>query len=123
MITEQAVIAAYDAGAKSGRVLAEALKVSERQALRWLNRLYPDRTNKNRNNRNRLTTVEQDRIAVLAQEGVPTTWIAEDLGISRDAVDRHRDQLGIPRAYDYKAVYLAIRWDEHLLNLHREFAP
>lgn len=58
------------------------------------------------------------------REGVPATWIAEEMGVSVDVV-RYRARLaGIRgRRSGWASVWPQIRSRSDLLKLHREFAP
>lgn len=111
---------AFNAGARTSGQLAAMLGLSERQALRWLNRISPS---SDRNPARPCSPETYARMGVLAQEGVPSAWIAEDVGYQRRAVDRYRERQGVQSDGEYKAVCQSIRRNPVLLALHREFAP
>lgn len=72
-----------------------------------------------------LSKEKLDRMLVLAREGMPTNWIAEDVGLSADTVRKH-----VCKNPDYRreirgwsSVWPKIRKSSKLMGLHREFAP
>lgn len=69
-----------------------------------------------------LTPEQRDRIAVLIREGMPATWIAEDVGCARGTITRHA-LVGATSSSEWRQVWNRIRRNDALLQLHREFAP
>lgn len=69
-----------------------------------------------------LTHEQRDRISVLIQEGMPATWIAEDIGCARGTITRHA-LVGDTSSNEWRQVWNRIRRNDALLQLHREFAP
>lgn len=68
-----------------------------------------------------LTDVQLRRIAQLASEGMPKTWIAEDIGVRATQLkDIHLSKDDI-RAW--QSVWAGIRHHKNLADLHRQFAP
>lgn len=67
-----------------------------------------------------LTDAQKERIRVLQAEGMPSTWIAEDLGIKASRV-RGLFPTGIDP--EWQSVWQSIRQNSILLELHFEFAP
>lgn len=68
------------------------------------------------------------RIVTLSKEGMPATWIAEELGLSvgrvREIVSRWLpDDLRQKNTVEWSMAWSQIRPNEELLELHREFAP
>jgi DNA-binding CsgD family transcriptional regulator len=69
-----------------------------------------------------LTTLEVKRIRQLADEGMPTNWIAEDLRISTCTV--HSVVGNRPEAaLEWRRVWQAIRRSEELYWHHHDVAP
>jgi hypothetical protein len=66
------------------------------------------------------------RLAELGKEGLPATWIAEDLHpFSANAVRRRLRRLEVRSNFsaEWNPVWKQIAASERLLELHREFAP
>lgn len=71
------------------------------------------------------TPAELERIRILALEGMPASWIAEDLGRTTRAMSSHLLH-HVPRPDDLKQwhyVWPSIRRNAELLDLHNQFAP
>lgn len=70
----------------------------------------------------------EKRVLVLAREGMPATWIAEEFGQSASWV-RLITTKHIPveerrkASKEWSNAWTHIRPKEHMLALHREFAP
>jgi hypothetical protein len=64
----------------------------------------------------------RDRIKQLSAEGMPSTWISEDVGYGRSTVIRV-SPFGSHNSKEWLTVWQKIRRSEVLLELHREFAP
>lgn len=69
--------------------------------------------------------VDRDRAQRLAEEGMPATWIAEDIGVSRDAalriasaVPNHRENV-----LEWRRAWAGIRHRPALRELHAEITP
>lgn len=122
MSTIEAAEAAYHAGARTPEALAREVRVTRRHASRLLDRFDPSRIQVRAARKARLSA-DYCRVKNLAREGLPTAWIAEDVGLRRETVDRWRKRAGIPYAGDYRVAYMSIRRNPTLLELHREFAP
>ena len=74
----------------------------------------------------RVPTQEQldmiDQINSFISEGMPSTWIAETLGIDKSTIfyyARHKKE----NVLEWRRVWTYIRRSPELLKLHREFAP
>jgi len=100
------------------RQIAQALRVTRRSVDRALVR-YKFRELKPINY---LTEDEIARAKALFDEGMPLTWIAEDLHRSDKTLSK---QLGMRPALvsQWKEVWQQIRRSEQLLELHRQIAP
>ena len=72
--------------------------------------------------RRKITDEGEARIEVLMREGLPDTWIAEEVGLSACAINARRQKLRIPCG-DWLAVQLSVRGQPALAPLHAEFAP
>lgn len=69
-----------------------------------------------------LTPEQRNRILTLIKEGMPATWIAEDIGCARGTITRHA-LVGHTSSNEWRQVWARIRRNDALLQLHREFAP
>lgn len=69
----------------------------------------------------RVTKEQQARIDVLAREGLPATWIAEDVGVHPATVRDHRPADAPFDMIAWLPVWQHIR--RYHLDLHQEFAP
>lgn len=69
-----------------------------------------------------LTREQLERITTLIGEGMPSTWIAEDIGCHYHTVLRHSPQ-GKEATAEWMRAWQNIRRNETLYRLHREFAP
>ena len=110
----------WDAGHRDIPAIARAAGCSERQAYRITGRLGL-----------RAIAGPQDahidwaRIDALAAEGMPATFIAEDVGVDYSVAQRraqrapNRDQA----VEEWRSVWHEIRKSAALTALHREFAP
>jgi DNA-binding CsgD family transcriptional regulator len=67
-----------------------------------------------------LSQAELDRANLLADEGMPATWIAEDLGRNSETL-RRKLRRGVDA--EWLTAWASIRHDEDLRRLHYEFAP
>lgn len=97
--------------------IAEHLDVTERTVVRYRKRAGvagPPRVN--------LRPEQIERIETLVGEGMPSRWVAEDVGCSAQTVKRHRP-MGRAAAREYRQEFARIRANPVLLDLHREFAP
>lgn len=63
-----------------------------------------------------------DRAATLRAEGLPASWIAEDLDCRRESIFRSGILAG-EAAAQWRSVWPAIRTNPALAALHREFQP
>lgn len=69
----------------------------------------------------RLTPEQRARAQQLLDDGLPGTWVAEDIGVKT-----HHIYSNWPRSKggkDWASVWHSIRNNETLLTLHEEFAP
>ena len=100
--------------------IAEQVGLSQRHVLRLLTAAGLRKSIK----RHRYTPDELSWANELAREGVPTTWIAETLGVS---VDGLRPRISAARSgaegSSFRAVWPQIAMTPALLELHHEFAP
>lgn len=69
-----------------------------------------------------LTAEQIARIELLIGEGMPSTWVAEDVGCARWTVLKYM-RLGREATSEWLQAWCAIRPNPTLLQLHREFAP
>lgn len=70
-----------------------------------------------------LTPIEQARAAALAGEGMPASWIAEDLDVTRSAVAYAGAAMSSEDVTSWRVAWAHIRRHPPLLALHAEFAP
>lgn len=70
-----------------------------------------------------LTDTERDRAAVLAEEGMPATWIADDLDVGTAAVRNAGIHLTVADQTAWRSEWGRIRRNPTLYALHTEFAP
>jgi DNA-binding NarL/FixJ family response regulator len=70
----------------------------------------------------RLTREQRARIDRLIDEGMPATWIAEDVGCSDQTVRRYR-QSSEEDTRVWRQVFAFVMRSSVLVELHREFAP
>lgn len=100
--------------------IASRVSLSERQVLRWLDRIFGDSWKTPR----RLVSEEQRAgIEEMSKEGPPADWVAESAGVSRWTVDKIRQDAMIPIDPEWKRTRLQIQHDPELFRLHLEFAP
>jgi hypothetical protein len=71
--------------------------------------------------RERVTAEQQARIDLLAREGLPSTWIAEDVGLKPSTVRDHRPVDAPFDVVAWHSTWQFIR--RHLLEWHQQFAP
>ena len=69
-----------------------------------------------------VTPAQRDRMLQLASEGMPGTWIAEDVGLSVSTVYRIIGPQP-ENSHEWKSVWGKIRNRDHLAALHNEFRP
>lgn len=67
-----------------------------------------------------ITEREMARAKILADEGMPVSWIAEDLGRN---VKNLRKRIKPGRSKEWSSAWHSIRQSSRQLELHREFAP
>lgn len=111
-------IAELDAEGVSVNEIAETLGINPRSVYRHLYRLRgrPARATRY------LSQDDLELLFRLRDEGAPTTWVAETLGISVHTVKAYR-ALSTSAHKDWMAVWQQIRRNPTLLALHYEFAP
>ena len=107
-------------GVTTPAALAAALGVHYRTAMRWLDVVDPRRE---RRASRTVTQAQVDRILVLARDGLPTGWIAEDAKVALNTVNSVRTKAGIEGPGPKERVWPQVRWKPELAALHREFAP
>jgi len=69
-----------------------------------------------------LSEEAKNRIRTLASEGMPCSWIAEDLDLSASRTRAVARELGV-KLGSFKSVWGFIRSHAELFELHSEFAP
>ncbi len=71
------------------------------------------------------TEEEQARVRLLAAEGVPSTWVAEDVHRSPSTVRKWMSVVpgSRERLAEWRSVWPGILKNPTMLALHREFAP
>lgn len=72
-----------------------------------------------------ITSQQRERATLLLEDGVPTSWVAEDVGLSLTTVEgfitpelRARRE---PSRKDWLSAWTSIKRNPTLLALHREF--
>lgn len=70
----------------------------------------------------RLTAIDKERIEALRAEGVPASWIAEDLGVHTHTV-QSMTPANPEEVAAWRSDFQHIRKDPELFALHCEFAP
>lgn len=72
-----------------------------------------------------LTETEERRVVSLLAEGMPATWIMEDIPMSPYTTKQLRrgKSWAIENAKEWQRVWASIRRDPVLLKLHWEFSP
>jgi DNA-binding CsgD family transcriptional regulator len=75
-----------------------------------------------RNGKPKLTLDQIRRMEILTEEGMPSTWVAEDLGCNRSTVTV-LTPFGKHNSREWLIVWQKIRQSDELLALHRQFAP
>lgn len=102
---------------KTGMEIALMIGVSDQTIFRTRRRMGIDMPTVRH-----FTEEERDRVRRLRQEGMPASWIAEDLGCSisaiHDIVHANPDEV-----LAWRQSWARIRRDPALYALHREFAP
>lgn len=68
-----------------------------------------------------LTPEQIERIELLAADGMPKPWIAEDVGATRYQLTYLK--LDPDHVKAWQSVWSGIRHKRHLLELHNQFAP
>lgn len=120
-VTEDEVRLAYNRGARDASQLAEELSLSERQASRWISKLFAT------DSWRRTTSAEQQEVMTrLLEEKVPDKWVAETAGVSRHVVTNWKQDMGLTGLDDngdWAATLREIKKHPKLLRLHEEFAP
>lgn len=97
--------------------IAEHLHVAVRTVIR-----HRKRAGVAARRRDDLTREQIERIELLVGEGMPSSWVAEDVGCSRETV-RRRQPIGRDVEQEFRRVFARIGNDPALLELHRQFAP
>lgn len=69
-----------------------------------------------------LTAPERDRVVTLRTEGLPATWIAEDIGTTENTVT-NACHARPEEVAEWRTVFQQIRRDPQLFALHTEIAP
>lgn len=64
-----------------------------------------------------------ERAALLRDEGMPASWIAEDLGCRRESIFRSGIIATDEASAEWRAVWQQIRRNPVLAGMHREFQP
>jgi hypothetical protein len=77
------------------------------------------------NNPQAYTEAEKERVALLVTEGLPNTWIAEDIDRSIKSVQKKAALVdgAAQRNFDWAHVWPHIMHNDDLLRLHRQIAP
>lgn len=102
-------------------LIAERLGVSQKTVGKWLRHLLGDEWV---NDGSKPTTeAQRARIVLLAREGVPDGWIAEDVSLSQRTVSDVRKAAGISVDDVWKVTRLQIQHDAELWVRHQQFAP
>ena len=98
--------------------IAESVGITGRSVQRALVRLGA-RPPLDRNLANR------ERVRLLAAEGMPANWIAEDVGISASRTREHAKKAPghAESVREWARVWQSIRRSDELTALHRQFAP
>lgn len=110
-----------DEGLSYERIAAQ-LGVSKSAANRWGRRIRPNRglsTDKQR----KLEAHELERIRILAEDGVPAAWIAEEMPVQYDTVRKAMLRMGLKSDPEYHSIQVSIRRNPKLAPLHEEFCP
>lgn len=111
------------------RMLEEKLTIDEMAAKLGVHRdsirrgLRRHRLREVRPPRAKVTLAEAKRIRELAAEGMPATWIAEDLHLHDKTVRGIIGRMDPFLVREWKCVWSGIRHDDDLYHLHRQFAP
>lgn len=71
----------------------------------------------------KLTEKDLERIRVLAEDGVPISWIAEEFDVTEDAVRKAAKSMGYSSDREYMRTQAAIRNKPILAALHAEISP
>jgi hypothetical protein len=111
----------YNSGMTEVRHLANEVNMHPDSVTRALRRIGLRETKTPRP----YSTEELERIASLTLEGVPATWIAEDIGRNPESVRTKASKMpgALERTAQWSQVWSAIRRAPTLLELHRQFAP
>lgn len=75
-----------------------------------------------RSRNNKISAEQYERMRILVAEGMPATWIAEDIGCDRSTVTSAYP-FGKEAKAEWARAWSRIRNSSALLELHKEFAP